>query len=249
MVIYLTVGRYLPQAATATIDVFLVSDDSAVTLTSDDMTASNIGIFTWSTSNITAQPTARTEYYYTITPDVGDVVQGKFTLNGYSDILEIKRLLRSANNAVKIGAISELTENTEYDISEDEVSQFINEADNYIDGKLAGLYSTPLALSNAVVTAVIKQTATLLAGYYILSALHPNVSKGDVSATVAGWKKQADEILKDITSNKLILTGETLATGSPLSNYPMFGKPETIFNEVGISETSDVQEDEDILTN
>ena len=60
-----------PTGATVTIALYLVSDESAVTLTSNSCNEiSTTGVFKWNTSNITTQPTALTEYLWVATDGV-----------------------------------------------------------------------------------------------------------------------------------------------------------------------------------
>lgn len=247
--IYLTIGKYLPGASAASIAVYDAATGSSVTLTSATCSESGTDLFGWSTSNITTQPTARTEYYYTITPNTGSAKQGRFTLLTYADILMLERLLRTDRNNIRVGIVSSLPANTQSDIGHDDMSEFLREADAYIDAMLGRHYSTPLGLTDNGTKRLIQRIATQLAGYNIFSAMYPNVSRSDLSSVVKGWREEADKMLENIGKGLITLAGETLATGSPQAGYPLFGKPTILFPEVGNSETTGVVNDADISTN
>lgn len=247
--IYLTVGKRLPNAASATIAVYKASDDSAVSLSSSACTETDIESFSWSTSLLAAQPTVRTEYYYTITPDVGTAKQGRFTLLTYADILIVKRLLRSELNAVKIGIVNDRTAETPYDISEDDMTEFMREADAYLDAVLKDYYSVPLALTDMATKRIVQRVAGLLSANFIYQAMRPNVSKEEMSEVVRGWQKQADEFLAAIKAGTITLDGETESITNASENYPLFSQPQILFDEVGNESTTGLIADGDVGTN
>jgi phage gp36-like protein len=247
--IYATCGQHLSGATSATIAVYKSSDDSAVTLTSAACTESGSDLFTWSTSNITTQPTARTEYYYTMTPNSGSAKQGKFTLLTYSDHIAVKRLLRTATNNIRVGTPSTDVSNSQYDIQEDEMTEFIRDADSIIDARLSAHYSLPLALSSVITKRIIYDVATLLASYRVFCALYPSATVEELPAVVVKWKEDAEKMLDRICAGEVVMTGETPATGSGASAIPKYGEPSTIYPDVGCDTVDDVQSDSDVTAN
>lgn len=60
-------GKF-PTAATVTITIYKLSDESTPALTSASCNeVGSTGVFSWNTSNITVQPTTRTEYLWVMT--------------------------------------------------------------------------------------------------------------------------------------------------------------------------------------
>lgn len=71
--------------STVTIDLYDLSDESSVTLTSDSCNeVGSTGVFIWSTSNITTQPTTLKEYLW-IMSDGTVTSYGKVVLGGYPE--------------------------------------------------------------------------------------------------------------------------------------------------------------------
>lgn len=73
------------SGATVTITLYDLSDESTETLTSNSCNEiASTGVFAWSTSNITTQPTTLTEYLWIMT-DGTITSYGKIVLGGYPD--------------------------------------------------------------------------------------------------------------------------------------------------------------------
>jgi phage gp36-like protein len=244
-----TCGQHLSGATSATIAVYKSSDDSAVTITSAVCTESGSDLFTWATSLITTQPTARTEYYYTMTPNAGAAKQGKFTLRTYSDHIAVKRLLRTATNNVRIGTPSTDVANAQYDMQEDEATEFLRDADATIDARLSPLYSLPLVLTNVMTKRLIYDIATLLAGYRIFCALYPSATVEELPEVVRSWQKDAEKMLDRIVNGEVLMSGEIPATGAASSAIPKYGEPAAIYSDVGCDTVDAVQSDDDVTAN
>lgn len=71
-------GR-LPSGQTVTMSLYKASDGSSVDITDTCTEIGTTGVYRWSSSNITTQPTEETEYFYRMV--TGDYqYEGKFTL-------------------------------------------------------------------------------------------------------------------------------------------------------------------------
>jgi len=80
------VGKF-DTGATVTITLYDLSDESSETLTSNACNeVGSTGIFYWNTTNITTQPTTKTEYVWVMT-DGTISSYGKLILGGYPDSL------------------------------------------------------------------------------------------------------------------------------------------------------------------
>lgn len=73
---------------TVTIALYDLADESAVTLTSNACNEVGVlGVFAWSTANITTQPVAKKEYLWVMT-DGTEAQYGKIVLGGYPDRID-----------------------------------------------------------------------------------------------------------------------------------------------------------------
>jgi hypothetical protein len=74
--------------ATVTLALYDLADESAVALTSNACNeVAALGVYAWSTANITTQPVARKEYLWVMT-DGTETQYGKIVLGGYPDELD-----------------------------------------------------------------------------------------------------------------------------------------------------------------
>ena len=74
--------------ATVTLALYDLSDESAVALTSNACNEVGVlGVYSWSTANITTQPVARKEYLW-VMADGTETQYGKIVLGGYPDNLD-----------------------------------------------------------------------------------------------------------------------------------------------------------------
>lgn len=74
--------------ATVTLALYDLADESAVDLTSNACNEVGVlGVYAWSTANITTQPVAKKEYLWVMT-DGAETQYGKIVLGGYPDQLD-----------------------------------------------------------------------------------------------------------------------------------------------------------------
>jgi hypothetical protein len=114
----------------------------------------------------------------------------------YASLDDIKRYLRSEQDKIKIGEEGEAN----IDLDEDEAIAFIEDVETKLDEKLTALEVT-------LTTGACKYIATHWASYEIYRSIYPRASVNEIPAAVNGWKKDADEFLKDLVETKKASAG------------------------------------------
>ncbi len=98
-------------------------------------------------------------------------------------------------------------------VSSTNVTEWIAQADAYIDGKVGLKYEVPIAAAAAL--KIVKEIATYLVAARVKRKL--DLDGGDskvIQLTKGDLKKIANEMLQEIIDGKLLLTGATLATSA-----------------------------------
>ncbi len=170
---------------TVTITLYNLATGSSITLTSNSCSEiGTTGLFRWSTSNITTQPTSRTEYTYIMTDSAGFVDFGKIVLGGYVDNVD--------------GVISSLAPSGEYDAQLDATISSRAPASEY-DTEIARLDTTVSSRSShspsdvwAVTTRTLSSFGTLVAD--IWANVARTLTAGTKDAEIDAIKAKTDTI-------------------------------------------------------
>lgn len=136
---------------------------------------------------------------------------------------DLKRLLRTPKNKVKIGLAA--TDN----LTESEAQAYINDEYGILNEGLKSLgYVVPLTGYNITIK-VIEQNR---AAYKIYISLFPTNNPDGLPDAVEQWRKEADKLWDDIVSGRITFTEKL--QGTITSSLPLYEDPTPVFHTVGV---------------